>query len=46
MTQAIANRSSKAQIGLALITLGTVMILANVSVVASRRGSGHPPVSA
>ena len=35
MTQAIANRSRKTQIGLALIALGTVMILANVSVVAS-----------
>jgi len=35
MTQAIANRSSRAQIGLALIALGTVMILANVGVVAN-----------
>jgi hypothetical protein len=35
MTQEIANRTRKTQIGLALIALGTVMILANVSVVAS-----------
>ena len=35
MTQAIANRTRKTQIGLALIALGTVMILANVSVVAN-----------
>ena len=35
MTHAIAKRTSKTQIGLALITLGTVMILANVSVVAN-----------
>jgi hypothetical protein len=35
MTQAIANRTRKTHIGLALIALGTVMILANVSVVAN-----------
>jgi hypothetical protein len=35
MTQTIANRTRKTQIGLALIALGTVMILANVSVVAN-----------
>ena len=34
MVQAIAKRSTRTQIGLALIALGTVMILANVSVVA------------
>jgi hypothetical protein len=34
MVQTIAKRSTKTQIGLALIALGTVMILANVSVVA------------
>jgi hypothetical protein len=35
MVQAIAKRSTRTQIGLALIALGTVMILANVSVVAN-----------
>jgi hypothetical protein len=35
MVQAIAKRSTRTQIGLALIALGTVMILANVSVVAT-----------
>jgi hypothetical protein len=35
MQQAIANRNRKTQIGLALIALGTVLILANVSVVAN-----------
>ena len=34
MVQAIAKRSTRTQIGLALIALGTVMILANFSVVA------------
>jgi|HubBroStandDraft_6_1064221.scaffolds.fasta_scaffold55021_3 hypothetical protein len=34
MVQAITKRSTRTQIGLALIALGTVMILANVSVVA------------
>lgn len=34
MIQAIAKRSTRTQIGLAFIALGTVMILANVSVVA------------
>ena len=33
MTQAITTRSRKTHIGLALIALGSVMILANVSVV-------------
>jgi hypothetical protein len=35
MVKSIAKRSSKTQIGLALIALGTVMILANVGVVAN-----------
>jgi uncharacterized membrane protein YcjF (UPF0283 family) len=35
MVQTIAKRSTKTHIGLALIALGTVMILANVSVVAN-----------
>ncbi len=35
MVQAMAKRTAKTQIGLALIALGTVMILANVSVVAN-----------
>jgi hypothetical protein len=35
MVQAMAKRTTKTQIGLALIALGTVMILANVSVVAN-----------
>jgi hypothetical protein len=35
MTQAIANRTRKTHIGLALIALGTVMIFANVTVVAN-----------
>jgi hypothetical protein len=35
MTQAIANPTRKTHIGLALIALGTVMIFANVSVVAT-----------
>ena len=35
MVQPMAKRSTKTQIGLALIALGTVMILANVSVVAN-----------
>ena len=34
MTQAIANHTRKTHIGLALIALGTVMIFANVGVVA------------
>jgi hypothetical protein len=34
MVQAIAKRSTKTHIGLALIALGTVMIFANVGVVA------------
>ena len=35
MTQAIANRTRRTHVGLALIALGSVMILANVSVIAS-----------
>ena len=35
MTQAIATRTRKTHIGLALIALGSVMILANVSVIAN-----------
>jgi hypothetical protein len=35
MTQSIANRTRKTHIGLALIALGSVMILANVTVVAN-----------
>jgi hypothetical protein len=35
MTQSTANRTRKTHIGLALIALGSVMILANVSVVAN-----------
>jgi hypothetical protein len=35
MQHAIANRNRKTHIGLALIALGTVMILANVGVVAN-----------
>jgi hypothetical protein len=35
MTHAIANRTHKTHIGLALIALGTVMIFANVTVVAN-----------
>jgi hypothetical protein len=35
MTQAIANRNRRTQIGLALIALGTVLIVANVGVVAN-----------
>jgi hypothetical protein len=35
MTQAIANGNRKTHIGLALIALGTVLILANVGVVAN-----------
>ena len=35
MAQAIANRTRKTHIGLALIALGSVMILANVTVVAN-----------
>ena len=49
MTQAIANRTRKTHIGLALIALGTVMIFANVTVVANffsastRKPSARPP---
>jgi hypothetical protein len=35
MTQTTTNRNRKTQIGLALIALGTVLILANVGVVAN-----------